>query len=116
MKGWFWISGGFGDSTKRCALHEAVTEFKLDFVVLSEKGISNFAAPFLNHMFVGLDYGWYFHPPHGHSSGILIGINMDTLDSKKLSQQIFLLSFMLYQKRWLFVGTSWGLWVCTRCP
>jgi hypothetical protein len=82
MKGWFWNNGGFGDSTKFCALHEAVTEFKLDFVILSEKGRSNFNAPFLNHMSVGLDYGWYCHPPHGHSGGIVIGINTDTLDSK----------------------------------
>ena len=79
MKGFFWNCDGIRDTAKHCTVYENVREEKLDFVVLSETGRSNFSAPFLKRLSGGMDYMWFCLPPHGRSGGILVGINSATL-------------------------------------
>jgi hypothetical protein len=45
MKGFIWNSDGFGDPAKHLAIKEAVRDFNLDFVVISETGRGSFLAP-----------------------------------------------------------------------
>jgi hypothetical protein len=45
MKGFIWNSDGYGDPAKHLNIKEAVREFKLDFVVISETGRESFWPP-----------------------------------------------------------------------
>jgi hypothetical protein len=53
MKGFIWNSDGFGDPAKHLAIKEAMREFNLDFVVISETGRGSFSAPFLANLAAG---------------------------------------------------------------
>jgi hypothetical protein len=56
----------------------------------------------------GLDFMWYYLPPHGRSGGILVGINMETLSIQKVETSD--LCFKLFVKNklngfeWILVG------------
>jgi hypothetical protein len=40
-------------------IKEAVREYKLDFIVISETGRDSFSAPFLTNLAAGMDYSWF---------------------------------------------------------
>src|SRR6266498_3338974 len=84
LRGMTWNPEGFRDPAKHLFVQESIREYRLDFIALLETGRSNFAIPFLKHLACGLDFAWYYLPPHGRSGGILVGINMETLHVKKV--------------------------------
>jgi hypothetical protein len=81
MKDLFWNSDGFDDAAKHLFVKEKIREEKLDFIALleKEKGRSNFSTPFLKKLANGLDFSWFYLPPHGKSGGIHVGINNSSL-------------------------------------
>ena len=79
LRGLFWNSEGFWDPGKHFFTQETIRERWLDFIALSETGRSNFSTPFLSHLAAGLDFSWFCLPPQGRSGGMLIGINMATI-------------------------------------
>jgi hypothetical protein len=79
MVGFIWNSDGFKDPAKHLTINEAIREQKLDFMVIFESGRDNFSAPFLKHLYAGLDFTWYCLPPRGRSGGILAGFNSATV-------------------------------------
>jgi hypothetical protein len=79
IKGLFWNSDGFGDVAKHLFVKEQLRDEKLYFITLLETGRSNFSIHFLKKLANGLDYSWFYLPPHGKSRGILVGINNSSL-------------------------------------
>jgi hypothetical protein len=55
MKGFMGNNDGFRDLAKHLAIKEAVREFKLDFIVISETGRASFSVPFLANLAAGMD-------------------------------------------------------------
>jgi exonuclease III len=106
MIGFIWNSNGFGDPAKHLTIIEAIRENCLDFVVISETGRSNFAAPFLNHVAAGYDFVWFCLPPHGRSGGILAGFNTATLNVSNILSGDFCVKFHLKNKE---DGFEWAL-------
>jgi hypothetical protein len=78
----------------------------LDFVVISETGRSNFAAPFLNHLAASYDFVWFCLPPHGRSGGILAGFNTATLNVSNIVSGDFCVKFRIKNKE---DGFEWAL-------
>jgi hypothetical protein len=99
MKGFIWNSYGFGEPAKHLAIKEAVREFNLDFVVISETGRGSFLVPFLANLAAGMDYSWYCLPPRGHSGGILSSINNASLVVTRVITGDFCIKFHLKMKR-----------------
>jgi hypothetical protein len=56
MKGGVWNSGCFRDTAKHLFVNETIREQKLDFFAILESGRDNFLAPFLKHIYGGLDF------------------------------------------------------------
>ena len=106
MKGMFWNSDGLGDTAKHLTITESVRDNKLDFVVLSETGRSNFATPFLNKVSGRLQYEWYYLPPHGRSGGILIRVNSTTLAVQNMVAGDFCVKLHVKSKA---DGFAWAL-------
>ena len=79
LRGLFWNSEGFRDPGKHSFVKETLRERRLDFLALSETGRSNFSTSFLSNLAVGLDFSWFCLPPQGRSGGMLIGVNMTTI-------------------------------------
>jgi hypothetical protein len=104
----WWNCEGLGDTVKRFLIHEMVKKHRLDFVIVSETGRSNFVAPFFNHLSRGLDFMWYCLPPHGRSGGILVGINMKTISIQKVETRDFYTKLFVKNKlngfKWILAG------------
>ena len=96
MRGMFWNSDGLGDTAKHLTITESVRDNKLDFVVLSETGRSNFSTPFLNKLAGGFQYEWF----------VLIGINSVTLAVQKIVAADFCVKLHMKSKADGFV---WAL-------
>jgi hypothetical protein len=99
MKGYIWNSDGFRDPTKHSLIKEAVREYKLDFIVISETGRDSFSTPFLTNLAAGMDYNWFCLPPRGRSGGILTGIKNASLMVTKVITRDFCVKFHLKIKR-----------------
>ena len=106
MRGLFWNSEGFRDLGKQYFVKETIKDKKLDFVALSETGRSNFSTPFLSNLAVGFDFSWFCLPPRGRSGGMLIGINIDTLQVKNVDVGDFCVKLFLRSKN---DGFDWVL-------
>jgi hypothetical protein len=106
MIGFIWNSDGFGDPAEQLTIIEAIREHRLDFVVISETGRSNFSAPFLNHLAAGYDFVWFCLPPQGRSGGILAGFNTATLNVTHILRGDFCVKFHLKDKD---DGFEWAL-------
>jgi hypothetical protein len=104
MKGFIWNSDGFGDPAKHLAIKEAVREFNMDFVVISETGRGSFLVPFLANLVAGMDYSWYCLPPRGHFGGILSGINNASLVVTRVITVTFVSSSTLKRKETILNG------------
>jgi hypothetical protein len=65
MKGSIGNNDGFRDPAKYLAIKEAVREFNLDFIVISETGRASFSVPFLANLVAGMDYSWFCLPLEG---------------------------------------------------
>jgi hypothetical protein len=58
---------------------EAIREYRLDFIALLETGRSNFSNSCIAGLSGGADFAWFCLPPIRRSGGILVGINVSTL-------------------------------------
>jgi hypothetical protein len=104
----WWNLEGLGDPAKHLFISETIRQDKLDFIILLEMGRYNFSKPFLKHLSGGLDYIWYCLPPYGRSSGILVGLNMETLSIQKVETGEFCVKLFVKSKldgfEWILVG------------
>jgi hypothetical protein len=104
MRGIFWNSRGLLDSAKSHFLAETASEQNLDFISLMETGRPNFTSQFLGNISGGMDFAWYCLPPHGRSGGILLGVNRNSLDVRKMEWGIMLLSFTCVPNLTVLIG------------
>jgi hypothetical protein len=80
MKGNFWNSRGLNDLAKFRYLSDLLREQKLEFIALLETRKKDFSQTTLNNICGGQNFLWHLTEPHGRSSGILLGVNLDVLD------------------------------------
>ena len=106
LRGFFWNSEGFRDPGKHLLVKEVIREKRLDFLALSETGRSNFSTPFLNNLAVGFDFSWFCLPPQGRSGGMLIGINMATIQVTNVEVGDFCVKLYVKSR---FDGFEWVL-------
>jgi hypothetical protein len=102
LRGITWNSEGFRDPGKHLFVKESIREYRLDFVALLENGRSNFTVPFLRDLSGDRDFNWYCLPPHGRSGGILVGINANTLEVKKVEIGDFCVKLSIKSKSNIF--------------
>jgi hypothetical protein len=89
MKGIFWNCNGFVDSKKYRFLSDLTKEKNLDYIALSETGRANFSQSTLNSICAGRDFLWHCMAPRGRSSGMLLGINLQTFDIGEIEEGVF---------------------------
>ena len=108
LRGLFWNSEGFHDPRKHLFVQESIRERKLDFLALSETGRSNFSTLFLSHLAAGRDFSWFCLPPRGRSGGMLLGMNMGTLQVTNVEVGDFCVKLFLKSKcdgfEWVLVS------------
>jgi len=108
MRGIFWNSRGLADLAKRRFLANTSREHKLDFIALLETGRYNFTSQFLQTISSGLEYDWHCLPPRGRSGGILLGVNLETLEVGNVILGDFTVKFQVKSRadgfRWALVA------------
>jgi hypothetical protein len=97
---------GLGTWQSMFLLERQSVNINLIFFAILETGRSNFSVPFLNRLVSGLDYCWYCLRPQGRSGGILVGINVSTLNVNKVSNNDFCIKFHIRSKN---DGFDWVL-------
>jgi hypothetical protein len=55
-------------------------EQNLDFTTLLETGKNDFSQSTLDNLSAGKNFLWHWSQPHGWSGGILLGVNLDSID------------------------------------
>jgi len=81
MKGIFWNSRGLRDLAKPRFLHDVSIEHDLDFIALLETLKKRYSEVDLNSYCGGRDFFfWQWCAPKGRSGGILLGVNLLTLE------------------------------------
>jgi hypothetical protein len=108
MKEIFWNSRGLSDLAKFRFLSDTSKDEKLDFVALLETGKKDFSQSTLNNICAGQDFMWHWSEPHGRSRGILLGVNLETFDTRSIDEGDFYVKFHLRNKndgfRWVLVA------------
>jgi exonuclease III len=108
MKGIFWNSRGLSDLAKTGFISDTVREQNLDFVALLETGKKDFSQSALNNFCAGRNFLWHWTEPHGRSGGILLGVNLDTLDVGSIDDGDFFVKFKLRSRKedfkWILVA------------
>jgi hypothetical protein len=80
MNGMFNNSRGLRDLTKHLYIAHCINDRNLDFVAISETGRRDFSQTLLDHLSGGVEFEWTSQPPRGRSSGILLGVRVDTME------------------------------------
>ena len=108
MKGIFWNSRGLRDLAKTKFLGDTAKEQELDFIALLETRKRDFTQAELNGLCGGWNFIWHWTEPHGRSSGILLGINLDLVDVGSVVDGDYFVKFRLRNKRdnfrWVLVA------------
>lgn len=108
MKDIFWNNRGLSDLAKFRFLSDTSREQKLDFIALLETSKKGFSQTSLNNMSAGQDFLWHQTEPHGRSSGILLGVNLETFDIGSIDEGDFYVKFHLRNKadgfQWVLVA------------
>ena len=106
-----WNSDGFRDSAKHFTVQETVREQNLSFVAILETGRSIFSVPFLKQLAGGREFVWYCLPPHGHSRGILVGLNVNDLAVQSMVAGDFCIKLELKKISWTLSHGYWLLFM-----
>jgi hypothetical protein len=80
MRGIFWNSRGLSDLAKTRFLNDASKEHNLDFIALLETCKNDFSQAALDNLSGGKKFIWHWTAPHGRFGGILLGVNLDSMD------------------------------------
>lgn len=107
MKVFIWNSEGFRDTAKHWRVQESVHEHNLDIVALVETGRSSFPAHFLRTLAAGREFSWFCLAPQGRSGGILVGVNLESLNIQNVDAGDFCVKSHLKSKdgfEWNFIA------------
>jgi hypothetical protein len=99
MKGIFWNSRCLSDLAKTKLLRETSKEQNLAFIALLETGKKDFPQVALNNFSGGRNFVWHWTTPHGRSSGILLGVNLDVLDVGSIDDGDFFVEVSLRDRK-----------------
>ena len=104
MKGIFWNSNGLADPKKFRFLSDLTLEKNLDFICLSETSRRDCSPSFLKNLCAGKDFLWHCKPPEGRSGGMLVGVNLATLDVGSIEEGDFFIKFKIRCKKNDFIS------------
>jgi hypothetical protein len=76
-------------------LGDTSREQNLDFIALLETCKRDFSQVALDNLSGGRNFIWHWTTPHGRSGGILLGVNMDTMDVGSIDDGDFFVKFRL---------------------
>jgi exonuclease III len=108
MRGIFWNSRGLSDLAKKRFLSDTSREQNLDFIALLETCKKGFSQHSLDNFSGGRNFVWHWTAPHGRSGGILLGVNLDTMDIGSIDDGDFFIKFKLSDRKsdfkWVLVA------------
>ena len=104
MKGIFWNSNGLADPKKFRFLSDLTLEKNLDFICLSETGRRDCSPSFLKNLCAGKEFLWHCKPPEGRSGGLLVGVNIASLDVGSIEEGDFFVKFKIRCKKQDFIS------------
>jgi hypothetical protein len=108
MRGIFWNSRGLSDLAKTRFLNDASKEHNLDFIALLETCKNDFSQAALDNLSGGKNFVWHWTAPHGRSGGILLGVNLDSMDIGSIDDGDFFVKFRVRDRKsdfkWVLVA------------
>ncbi|KAJ1276848.1 hypothetical protein BS78_05G247500 [Paspalum vaginatum] len=104
MKGIFWNPNGLSDPKKFRFLSDLTLERNLYFICLSETRKRDCSQSFLKNLCVGKDFLWHCKPPEGRSGGMLVGVNLATLEVGSIEEGDFFVRFKTRCKKQDFIS------------
>jgi hypothetical protein len=85
-------------------------EQNLDFIALLETCKNDFSPTTLSNLSGGRNFVWHWTTPHGRSGGILLGVDIDTMDIGSIDDGDFFVKFRLRDRKsdfkWVLVAVN----------